>query len=639
GVVEYSEDLFDRSTVESLVGRLVRLLEAAVADPDRPLTRLDILTPTERHRILTTWNDTGAPEGSEDVIARIRAAARRTPDAVAVTDDHTNLTYRELMAQADGVAHWLRSRGAGPEARVALLAEAGADAVVAFVGILAAGAAYVPLDPRSPAARLSELLSDAGVGWILAGRGQAEVAEDLAAGSAGTLESVLVASAADAASAGTDGQEPEPARPPHPQDLAYVIYTSGSTGRPKGAMVHRAGMANHLQAKIEDLAFGDADSLIQNAPLTFDVSVWQMLAPLAVGGRVRAVATGTAADPAALFGIADEEDISVLEVVPSLLRATLDLWDDGLSTPALRGLRHLMATGEDLPADLCRRWFERYPHIPITNAYGPAECSDDVAHALITAGPLSDTRPVPIGSPVRNTQLHVLGDRLELVPVGVEGDLYVGGAGVGRGYLGDPGKTATAFVPDPFSGLPGSRMYRTGDRARRRADGSLEFLGRQDHQVKIRGRRVELGEVQACLRTAPGVSDAVVLLVPTPEGEPQMAGYVAGNADPQAVRAHAMGHLPEFMVPAVVVVLEALPLSVNGKVDRAALPVPEFGAGGVGRGPRSPQEEILCGLFAEVLGVSRVGIDDGFFELGGHSLSATRLVSRVRSVLGVELPV
>ncbi|MFF4085241.1 amino acid adenylation domain-containing protein, partial [Streptomyces sp. NPDC001777] len=564
---------------------------AAVAGPDRPLSGLDILAPAERHQLLTTWNNTDAPADSEDAVARIRTVAERTPDSVAVTDDRTGLTYRELMTGADGVAHWLRSRGAGPETRVALLAEAGTDAIVALLGVLAAGAVYVPLDPGSPATRLSELLSDADVRWILVGAGEAALAEELTATDTG-VEAVLVENAR------ADRPEKESARPPHPQDLAYVIYTSGSTGRPKGAMVHRAGMANHLLAKIEDLGLTHEDSLVQNAPLTFDVSIWQMLAPLLVGGRVRAVGTGTAADPAALLGTVDREDVSVLEVVPSLLRATLDQWDDGLPVPGLRNLRHLMATGEDLPADLCRRWFERFPHIPITNAYGPAECSDDVAHAMIAAGPFQDGRPVPIGSPVRNTRLHVLGDRLELLPVGVEGDLYVGGAGVGRGYLGDPAKTAAAFLPDPFSGIPGSRMYRTGDRARRRPDGRLEFLGRRDHQVKVRGRRVELGEIQAALRTAAGVLDAVVVLVPAPEGQPQLVGYVAGTADPKTVRTHVMRLLPEFMVPAVVVVLDGLPLSVNGKVDRSALPVPELGVGGVGRGPRGPVEEILCGLFA-----------------------------------------
>ncbi|MER7570160.1 amino acid adenylation domain-containing protein, partial [Streptomyces sp. NPDC097941] len=539
-----------------------------VADADRPLTGLDILDPAERHQLLTTWNDTAREEADfEDVVVRIRTIAEGTPDAIAVTDDHGAVTYRELVTRVDGVAQWLWSRGAGPETRVALLAEGGIDAIVAFIGILAAGSAYVPLDPGSPAARVSELLSDAGVRWILAGPGEAVAAEKIAAGSAGAVEAVLVENA------WSDALPESTVRKPDRQDLAYVIYTSGSTGRPKGAMVHRAGMANHLLAKIEDLGFTHGDSLIQNAPLTFDVSVWQMLAPLVVGGRVRAVGSATGADPAALFGTVDTESVSVLEVVPSLLRATLDQWDDGLPVPELRGLRHLMATGEDLPADLCRRWFARFPHIPITNAYGPAECSDDVAHAAITSAPLRDGGPVPIGSPVRNTQLHVLGDRLELLPVGVEGDLYVGGAGVGRGYLDDPAKTATAFLPDPFSTIPGSRMYFTGDRVRRRADGQLEFLGRQDHQVKIRGRRVELGEIQAALRAAAGVSDAVVVLVPAPEGQPQLVGYVAGTADPQAVRAHAAGLLPEFMVPAVVVVLDVLPLSVNGKVDRAALPV------------------------------------------------------------------
>ncbi|WP_253780960.1 condensation domain-containing protein, partial [Goodfellowiella coeruleoviolacea] len=408
-----------------------------------------------------------------------------------------------------------------------------------------------------------------------------------------------------------------------------MIFTSGSTGRPKGAMVHRRGMINHLLAKVEDLALSEGDTVVLSAPLTFDISVWQLLAGLVVGGRVRAVGRETAADPKALFGLAG---MTVLEVVPSLLRAALDLWDSGVAAPEL-GLRWLVVTGEALPWDLCVRWLDRYPGIPLVNAYGPTECSDDVTHALIdqaavahaVAAGAGDGLGVraPIGRAVRNTQLYVLGDDLQPVPVGVVGELYVGGVGVGRGYLGDAARTASTFVANPFGA---GRLYRTGDRVVYRSDGQLEFVERRDFQVKVRGHRIELGEVEAALRSLPGVRDVAVAVVAG-----RLVGYVVGQADLAEVR----GLLPDYMVPSVLVELAALPLTANGKVDRKALPAPVFE--GSGRGPRTRVEEVLCELVGEVLGVSGVGVDDGFFELGGHSLLATRLISRVRSVLGVEL--
>ncbi|MEV4442682.1 amino acid adenylation domain-containing protein, partial [Streptomyces sp. NPDC049577] len=413
-----------------------------------------------------------------------------------------------------------------------------------------------------------------------------------------------------------------------------MLYTSGSTGRPKGAMVHHRGMNNHLLAKVEDLALVSTDTVVQNAPLTFDVSVWQMLAPLVVGGRVLAVGQELAADAVGLFRLVARDGVTVLEVVPSLLRAALDSWDEGAEVPAPAALRHLVVTGEELPGELCRRWFARFPGIPVVNAYGPTECSDDVTHAVITEGADGTS---PIGRAIRNTRLYVLSDELQPVPVGVAGDLYVAGVGVGRGYLSDPARTAFTFVADPFA-ADGSRLYRTGDRVRYRPDGQLEFLGRRDAQVKIRGQRVELGEVEARLREAPGVSDAVAAVVAGPGGHPQLVGYLVGTDDERAVRESVAAVLPEHMVPAAFVVLDAVPLTANGKTDRKALPAPDFAAS-TGRAPRTPQEEILCGLFAELLGLETAGVEDDFFALGGHSLLATRLVSRIRTALDTEVTV
>ncbi|MGV9358466.1 amino acid adenylation domain-containing protein [Streptomyces misionensis] len=629
--LEYRTDLFERGTAQAFLDRFARLAETAANAPGTRIGSAPLLAADETHRLLVEWNDTAAPESLTDVVARVREVAAERPDAVAVTDDHGDLTYRDLVDRVDRLAARLRARGAGPDAVVAVLAERGAAAVTGFLGIQAAGAAYLPLDTRAPVERSAALLADAHAGWLLAGPGQEAAADRIVAAGGAHAEALPVHDPDDTAA-------PAAPRTPDAARLAYVIFTSGSTGRPKGAMVHHRGMNNHLLAKVADLGLTAADTVVLNAPLTFDVSVWQMIAPLLTGGRVRAVGQLLAADPQGLFRLVAHERVGVLEVVPSLLRAALDTWDEGAEVPELPALRWLVVTGEELPTELCRRWFARFPGIAMMNAYGPTECSDDVTHAVITPDDLDEDRiTAPIGRAIRNTRLYVLGDELAPVPPGTAGDLYVAGVGVGRGYLGDPGRTAAAFVPDPFA-ADGGLMYRTGDRVRHRPDGQLEFIGRRDAQVKIRGQRIELGEVEAHLRARPGVSDAVAAVVPGPGGHHQLVGYLVGTEDVRGVREALAAALPEHLVPAVLVPLPALPLTPNGKIDRKALPVPDF-APTDSRAPRTPEEELLCGIFAELLGLDRVGADDDFFMLGGHSLLATRVVARVRAVLAVDLDV
>ncbi|MFG3697370.1 amino acid adenylation domain-containing protein [Micromonospora sp. NPDC047620] len=628
--VEYSLDLFEPAAAEALADRLVRLLVAAASAPDRPIGALSLLAPAEHERLVHTWNDTGRPAELTDVVEAVRAHARSSPDTVAVEDAAGPVTYRDLVGRADAVTGQLLAAGTPAEGRVAVLAPRGTGVITALLGALGAGAAYVPLDPAAPEARNAALLADTGAGTVLADPALSEYAER-----------VVALSGCDVRVLNLDGRTaggPANAVPRHDLGLAYVLFTSGSTGRPKGAMVHRAGMANHLEAKVEELGLTGHDIVIQNAPLTFDISIWQMLAPLVVGGRVRVPDRDTVTDPVALFRLTADEAVTVLEVVPSVLRVALDAWDDGDPAPALPALRALMVTGEELAYDLCDRWFARYPAIDLVNAYGPTECADDVTHARLTSASLDGHASVPIGTAIRNTRLYVLGPSLDVLPAGIPGDLYVGGVGVGRGYLGDPATTARTFVADPFATQPGGRLYRTGDRARYRADGALEFLGRDDFQVKIRGQRVELGEVESHLRALPEVTDAVVTVVRDADGRDRLAGYLVGPGDYGQVRKELSRELPEHMVPSVFVTLDALPLTANGKLDRAALPVPVV-AGTSGRSGRGPVEEIIAGVFADVLGISRVGVDDSFFELGGHSLLATRVMSRLRQVLGVELPV
>ncbi|MFG3253800.1 amino acid adenylation domain-containing protein [Streptomyces sp. NPDC048172] len=631
----YAPDLYTAGQAAEVSARLVRVLRGLLDAPDVPFGRLDVLLPGEREALHLLPAPPAADDLFADVVARVRETAALRPDAEAVSDGTTALDYRALAARSGGLSRTLTARDIGPGSLVGVLAAPGVPFVTAVLGVLGAGAAWIPLDVEAPVARTTGLVTDAGAELLLVGPEHSELA-DAVREAAGTDVAVLPLAEGDTG----DGELPPLTG--RDDDLAYVIFTSGSTGKPKGAMVHRRGMVNHLHTKIEDLGMGEGDVLVHNAPVTFDISVWQMLAALTSGGRLRVVPREVAGDPTALFGVVDAEAVTVLEVVPSLLRAALDLWDGGTAPPVLDTLRRLVVTGEALPADLAERWFARYPGIPLVNAYGPTECSDDVTHATL-AGPGALTPPhAPIGAPVRHTALYVLDDGLRPVPPGTPGELYVGGTGVGRGYLADPARTAAVFVADPFHPEPGARMYRTGDRVRQLADGRLQFLERLDHQVKIRGHRVELGEIEAALRALPGLTDAVVTTALDAHGTTRLIAHVAGTGsapEPDAVRAAVGDVLPGYMVPSVVVVLDALPLTPNGKVDRKALPAPDLAGATAGREPRTPQEELLCRAFADILGVEKVWADDDFFDLGGHSLLATRLVSRVRALLDAELAV
>ncbi|MET8544870.1 amino acid adenylation domain-containing protein, partial [Kitasatospora sp. NPDC004799] len=617
----------DRYTGAELDRHLARLVDFlgdfAEAGDDRPVGGLAVAA-GDRADWLREASGPERAAGFDCPVARIRELAARHPEAVAVAEDGGTTGYAELVGRASALSR--RVAGAG---LAALLVAPGADFVASVLGVIGAGAAYVPLDPRAPEARTVALLVDNGIDTVVADAAHRPLAERAVA-AAGRPIRVVEVSARDRDAA--DRLAPVLGSP---LDLAYVIFTSGSTGAPKGAMVHRAGMVNHLLAKVDDLALERTDTVVQNAPVTFDVSVWQMLAPLVVGGRVRVVRRETAADPDLLFALADTEGVTVLEVVPSLLRAALDAWDLTAEAPRLAALRHLVATGEALPADLCRRWTARYPLVGLVNAYGPTECSDDVAHAHL--GPDTPGHgSVPIGGPVRNTRLYLLDDALLPVPPGTPGELYVGGAGVGRGYLADPARSAAAFVADPY-GPAGSRMYRTGDRVVRDGDGRLVFLDRRDNQVKVRGHRIELGEIEAALRALPDVSDAVVLAVAGTGGGKQLVGYCVPRAgavlDPADVRERLAAVLPDHLVPRTVLLLDALPLTAHGKVDRRALPDPAPAAAPAPARPDTPRsraEEIVCAAFAEVLGLPEVRPTDNFFELGGDSISAILAVGHAR---------
>ncbi|MEO3808651.1 non-ribosomal peptide synthase/polyketide synthase [Sphaerisporangium sp. B11E5] len=584
----------------------VTFLRHAAAAPGTPVGRLDVLDAGELTRVVSSWNDTGAAVPATTLPALFRAQAARTPDAVAVVDEHTSLTYAELDARSDQAARWFRAQGAGPESRVAVLMERSAGLMVALWGVLKAGASYVPIDPEYPAERISYILEDAAPSVVCTGESWDDPATvaAIAAMPASPLETDL-----------------PPGLP------AYMIYTSGSTGRPKGTVVSHASIVNRLLWMQDEFALTPADRVLQKTPSGFDVSVWEFFWPSLVGAGLVMARPGGHRDPAYLVEAVERYGVTVMHFVPSMLGSFLREVRPG----DCAGLRRVVCSGEALPAELVAE-FRGLLGAGLSNLYGPTEAAVDV-----TSWDCAEDGPsgaVPIGHPVWNTQVHVLDACLRPVGPGVTGELYLAGAQLARGYAGRPGLTAERFVASPFGG----RMYRTGDLARWTPGGELLYMGRADHQVKIRGFRIELGEIEAALAAHDSVGRVAVIAREDQPGVRRLVAYVvpAGDgADPGTLRAFAARGLPEYMVPSAVVVLDALPVTANGKLDRAALPAPGFG--GAGRGPATPLEEVVCGLFAEVLGLERAGAEESFFALGGDSLLATRLISRVRSVLDTEL--
>ncbi|MEU6311430.1 amino acid adenylation domain-containing protein [Streptomyces sp. NPDC047014] len=624
GGLEYATDLFDRGTAERLADALLRLLAEAAEDPHRPVAALDVLGPDGRDA-LAAWHATDRPGTGRPVPAAFAAQAAATPGDTALVCGGTRLSYAELDARANRLAHALTASGTGPEDVVALALPRSADALVALLAVLKAGAAFLPLDAEYPRERLAHMLSDArpravvtGPGWPL----PALLAD---------LPGTAVVDAAAQHDAALPAHAPEV--PVHPDGAAYVIYTSGSTGRPKGVVVRHGGLANllafHRAETVAAARQGHTDRrfrFVQTASLSFDTALEGLLWMVA-GHELHLLDDDVRRDAEAIVRYAERNATDVIDVTPGQAER---LVEEGLldrCPPAL-----LMVGGEALGQSLWAA-LTAAPGTAVLNMYGPTECTVDALHHRLSG----ERRPL-IGRPLPNLRAHVLDQGLRPVPPGVPGELYLSGAGLARGYLGRPALTAERFVADPFT--PGARMYRTGDLARRRPDGTVEYLGRTDHQVKVRGFRIEPGEIEAVLAAHPDVLQAAVLPHHDGAAGTRLAAYVVTRTplDPAALRAHAAATLPEHMVPAAFVPLDVLPLNVNGKLDRAALPAPEFAAATGGRAARTAHEEILAGLFGEVLGATGpVSADDDFFALGGHSLLATRLLSRVRAVLGAEL--
>ncbi|MFE9701915.1 amino acid adenylation domain-containing protein [Streptomyces sp. NPDC005930] len=610
GRLEYSTDLFDRATVEAMSVRLLRVLEAFAAEPGRRVGAIDILSADERHRLLDEFGAAPAvrPEALLPVLFEQQAA--RTPGAEALREGDLALTYAELNTRANRLAHALIAAGAGPEERVAVLLPRSADLVVALLAVLKSGAAYVPVDPEYPAERIAYMLRDAAPALALAGPGTR------AAVPAGTP---VLDPAAEHPGPGTDPTDADRVRPLTAAHPAYVIYTSGSTGRPKGVVVEHRSVAVYLQYARENYPTVGGGTLL-HSPVSFDLTVTSLYAPLIRGGSVRVTALegpGTgAARPA--FLKATPAHLALLGVLPAEFSPTGEL----------------VVGGEMLIGEAVAELRRHRPGITVVNEYGPTEATVGCVQYRLAPDDEPPGGPVPIGRPMWNSSIRVLDGALGPVPPGVPGEIYIGGGQLARGYLDRPSLTAERFVADPY-GPPGTRMYRTGDIGRWRADGELEYLGRVDDQIKLNGFRIELGEIEAVLARHPGVARAAAAVREDVPGHRRLVGYVVAAQDarvtPEEVLAHAAGPLPAHMTPAAVVVLADLPLTPNGKLDRRALPAPEFAAAGpVLRAPRTPLEEELTGLFAEVLGRESVGADDSFFELGGDSIVSIQLVARAR---------
>jgi len=665
GTLQYNTDLFEETTVQRLGRAFTVLLEGAMRQPDLRISELPILSSRERHQMISEWGrgpvwkpDPGDSGVFLEVFQRVAA---ENPRAIAATDSGGgSITYAALKRRSRTWARALAELGAGPDRVVPLLAERGIDFLSAMLALFETGAAYLPLDPGHPRERHVRILRQSGATLVLCSAELEEklsgLATELPSVTVRSLESLLsenVSEGEEERGEDVSGEDQRPRLPGGtPADLAYVIFTSGSTGLPKGAMVEQRGMLNHLRAKILDLDIGAGDVVAQTASQCFDISVWQFLAPLVVGGRVHIVADEIAHDPPRLLDESHRSGMTILETVPSLLAAVLDEMDRRPPLlPRLAELRWLVPTGEALPPALVRRWLGHHPEIPLLNAYGPTECSDDVTHMALHH-PLGPEAPrSPIGRPVLNHSLFVTDPNLKPLPVGVPGLLWVSGAGVGRGYLKDPARTAKVFVPDPFGRQLGGRLYRTGDLGRFLATGELDFLGRVDHQIKVRGFRIELGEIEAVLRRQAGVGECVVVAREDRPGDRRLVAYaVTGDLVPDAdlvpdedllpdaetdseqerILEGLRQELPVYMVPSALVLLPSLPLTRNGKVDRKALPEPQWREQRSleTEAPSSSAEKILAGIWSEVLGIDDVGIHDNFFRLGGDSILSIQIVTR-----------
>ncbi|MDN0201308.1 amino acid adenylation domain-containing protein, partial [Streptomyces sp. S.PNR 29] len=631
--VEYATDLFDHSTAQRLTGHLTRILETVADDPDQPIGRIDILTPTERRQLLDHWHTDTTDTSPVTLPHLFEKQATARPTAPALIHDDLTLTYAQLNTRANQLARLLIAHGAGPEQLIALALPRGIEMVTAILAVLKAGAAYLPLDPNHPLDRITYTLHDADpLLTITTGETTSCLPTD-------TRCITLDDPATTQELAGLP--EHNPPHTSHPHHPAYIIYTSGSTGRPKGVVVTHHNATRLFTTTRPELGYSSHDTWTLFHSYAFDFSVWEIFGPLLHGGKLIIVPHTTARSPKQFLQLLTHHQVTVLNQTPTAFYQLTQTATDHPHLSRQLNLHTIIFGGEKLDPTRLDHWHTQHPHTRLVNMYGITETTVHVTHHTLTP---QTTNPgqSPIGTPLHDLRAYTLDATLNLSPTGVPGELYIAGPGLARGYLGRPDLTAERFIANPY-GPPGSRMYRTGDLARRYTDGTLHYLGRTDHQVKIRGFRIELGEIETALTNHPTVAQAAVIVREDQPGEwGHVVAYTVPAADriPDAsvLRTHLANVLPEYMIPSAYVTLDALPLTPNGKLDTQSLPAPQIRSE-ASRQPRSTQEQVLCELFAQVLGVPEVGIDDSFFDLGGHSLLATRLTSRIRTTLGAEVPI
>ncbi|MBY0599262.1 amino acid adenylation domain-containing protein [Bacillus bingmayongensis] len=640
GLLEFSTDLFKRETAEKLVIRFIRLLEDAVQDPEQSIGRLEILEEEERQTILEKWNGGFQIVPEMTLPELFEKQVHMTPDAIAVVFEDTTLSYTELNKRSNKLARLLIEKGVGPEQMVALAMPRSLDMVISLLAVLKAGAGYLPLDPDYPTDRISFMLSDAKPVCMITNTKVTIESEE--------IEAIVVDDPKTMDTLNKYGEENienvERIQPLSPLHIAYVIYTSGSTGRPKGVMIPHQNVVRLLGATDHWFQFDSDDIWTMFHSYAFDFSVWEIWGPLLYGGRLVIVPHTVSRSPREFLNLLVQERVTVLNQTPSAFYQLMQADRENAQLGQKLSLRYVVFGGEALELSRLEDWYSRHPeNAPkLINMYGITETTVHVSYIELDQNIVSLRANSLIGCSIPDLKVYVLDNYLKPVPPGVVGEMYVAGAGLARGYLGRAGLTAERFIADPY-GKPGTRMYRTGDLARWRQDGTLDYIGRADHQIKIRGFRIELGEIEAVIMQHSHVEQVAVVVREDQPGDKRLVAYIVPsehvNMDTAEMRQYVGLSLPDYMVPYAFVMISELPLTPNGKLDRKALPVPEFTVSTISRGPRTPKEEILCDLFTEVLNVPRIGIDDGFFDLGGHSLLAVQLMSRIREALGVELSI
>ncbi|MGI9290684.1 MAG: non-ribosomal peptide synthase/polyketide synthase [Gammaproteobacteria bacterium] len=618
---EYSTDLFDKATIQRMLGHYGKLLCAIIANPDSRIAALTLLEDAERNQLLTDWNDTRVAYPKDaTLVSLFENQVKQNPFATALIFEQQRVSYAELNMRANQLAHYLRAEGVTSESLVGVCMERSIEMVVAIYGIQKAGGAYVPLDPEYPAQRLQHMLEDADISLLL---------------SQSQFESVLPEHNARVIHLDTTdfSQQPGENLPliSKPDNAAYVIFTSGSTGRPKGVLNEHRGIVNRLLWMQSEYLLDTSDRILQKTPFSFDVSVWEFFWPLQTGATLVIAEPGGHRDPTYLARLIQSEQITTLHFVPSMLAGFMQ----EPTAADCTSLQRVICSGEALTRDLQHRFFATL-NAELHNLYGPTEAAIDVTYWACDRDDTAAT--VPIGQPVANTQIYIVDGQNEPCPIGVPGELLIGGIQVARGYVNRAELTAERFTQDPFN--PDQRVYRTGDLARFRPDGVIEFLGRIDFQVKLRGFRIELGEIEAELQQCDGIEQSAVILREDTPGDQRLVAYMVGHADTAAISSQLKGTLPDYMVPAAFIALDELPLTPNGKLDRGALPAPDWADTDTTEyvAPRTPTEEALIEIWQDLLGTNPIGTQHDFFQLGGHSLLATRLVARIRDTLNRDLP-